>query len=440
MVWCVTGPTWGVTRPASSRAHHVSLAPQARRLKPLLTYYTGVIPRAVRTSSDSGAGPLLRAAAALAFLLGLGPAAGAQELAFPGGVIWQLRLDPPPAELPAFDDHSSYLVLQDGNVRAIDHATGETRWTAPAASSVRPASSGRHLAGADGSMAWAIDTSSGRAEWRHELGAGTDVTPAVTPDGPVFLTDAGDLALLAWGDGHEVWRVRMPGAVSAPVEASGDRVWVGLDDGRVQAIRLADGSTAWSKTLGARILGMTAIGDRVFVGAVDNFLYALKAGDGGVAWRWRTGGDVVGHAVADSRRVYFTSLDAMVRAVDRRHGDLRWQRPLTTRPVGEPQLAGTQVIVAGVAPELRAYRASDGGMAAAAPLPGRPLHGPFLAPETAAAPARLVVLTAGGHLMAIGQTVEPMLVPLDMTSWKKLPPETAPVTVDGRSRDRRQAR
>ena len=103
-------------------------------------------------------------------------------------------------------------------------------------------------------------------------------------------------------------------------------------------------------------------------------------------------------------------------------------------------LAGTQLIVAGVSPELRAFRTSDGGMVAWAPVPGRPLHGPFLAPETAAAPTRLVVLTAGGHLMAIGQTVEPMLVPLDMTSWKKLPPEIAPVTVDGRSRDRRQAR
>ena len=360
---------------------------------------------------------------ALAALLAPCPAARAQELVFPGGVIWQLRVDPPPAQLPAFDDRSAYLALRDGSVRAIDHATGDTRWTAPASTSVRPASSGRRLAGADGATAWALDAASGLPAWRHGLGAGAAATPVVTPAGAVFLTDAGDLVLLAWEDGHEVWRVRMTGPVSAPVEASGDRVWVALDDGRVQAIRLADGSTAWTKDLGARILGLTPIGDRIFAGAVDNFLYALKAKDGGVAWRWRTGGDVVGNAVADTRRVYFTSLDAMVRAVDRRHGDLRWQRPLTTRPVGEPLLAGTQVIVAGVAPELRAYRVSDGGMTATAPLPGRPLHGPFLAPEIVSAPARIVVLTAGGHLIAIGRTVEPRLVPLDMTTWKKLPPE-----------------
>jgi len=79
--------------------------------------------------------------------------------------------------------------------------------------------------------------------------------------------------------------------------------------------------------------------------------------------------------------------------------------------------------VAGVSPELRAYRTSDGGLTASAPLPGRPLHGPFLAPETPSAPARLVVLCAGGHLMAIGQTVEPMLVPLDVLPGRTLPPE-----------------
>jgi outer membrane protein assembly factor BamB len=355
------------------------------------------------------------------------PEARAQELAFPGGVIWQVTLDPPPAQLPAFDTRSAYLVLRDGRVRAVDHATGATRWTAPASSTVRPASSGRHLVGADGVAAWAIDAESGREAWRRDLGSGAAAVPAIAPAGAVFLTEQGDLVLLAWVDGREVWRARMPAPVSAPVVAGPDHAFVGLDDGRLLALRLSDGATAWTRTLGARILELTPINDRLFAGASDNFLYALKPKDGHLAWRWRTGGDVVGHAVADDRRVYFTSRDAMLRAVDRRHGDLRWQRPLTTRAVGGPTLAGTQAIVAGISPELRAFRASDGGMTATAPLPGRPLHGPFLAPESASAPLRLVLLTAGGHLLAIGQTVEPMLVPLDGLPGKKLPPEVLPV-------------
>jgi outer membrane protein assembly factor BamB len=366
-------------------------------------------------------------ALALALLPGPVAQARAQELAFPGGVIWQITVDPPPAQLPAFDERSAYLVLRDGRVRAVDHATGSTQWTSPASSTVRPASSGRHLVGADGVTAWAIDAESGREVWRHDLGSGAAAVPATTPAGAVFLTEQGDLVLLAWVDGREVWRARMPAQVSAPVVAGPDRVWVGLDDGHVLALRLTDGATAWTKALGARILELTPLADRLFTGASDNFLYALKVKDGDLAWRWRTGGDVVGHAVADDRRVYFTSLDAMLRAADRRHGDLRWQRPLTTRAVGGPVLAGTQVIVAGASPELRAFRTSDGGTSVPALLPGRPLHGPFLAPESASAPARLILLTAGGHLLAIGQTVEPMLVPLDVLPGEMLPPEVLPV-------------
>jgi outer membrane protein assembly factor BamB len=366
-------------------------------------------------------------AAALAALPALVSPAFSQDLAFPGGVIWQLTFDPPPVQLPAFDSHSAYVVLAGGELRAIDHQDGTPRWTSPTASTVRPASSGRHLVGADGPTAWALDAASGQAAWRRDLGARVSAAPVVAAPGAVFQTEAGDLALLAWEDGREVWRVRLPAPVSAPIAAGPGLAWVGLDDGRVLAIDLADGATRWTRTLGARVLGLTPADDRVFAGAADNLFYALKAKDGGVAWRWRTGGDVGGSAVADARRVYFTSLDAMLRASDRRHGDLRWQRPLTTRAVGAPVLAETRVIVAGVSPELRAFRTSDGGMEAFAPLPGRPLQGPYLATETVSAPARLVLLTAGGHLMAIGQTVEPMLVPLDVLPGRKLPPEVLPV-------------
>jgi outer membrane protein assembly factor BamB len=453
MVWCVnrTGFITCVRRPAhsartgdepASKPGVIACArrpnsPRGKVLKQLLTYYTGVVPRADNASANRcglvdprsrlrawrGAGLAL----ALALLPGPVPEACAQELAFPGGVLWQITFDPPPAQLPAFDDRSAYVVLQGGSVRAVDHASGSIRWTSPASSTVRPASSGRQLVGAEGVAAWALDAVSGREVWRRDLGANAAAVPAVTPDGAAFLTEKGDLVLLSWADGREVWRAQMPARVSAPLAAGLDRVWVGLDDGRVMAIRLTDGATAWTRPLGARILGMTPIGDRLFAGASDNFLYALRARDGDLAWRWRTGGDVVGEAVADGRQVYFTSLDAMLRAVDRRHGDLRWQRALTTRAVGGPALAGTQVILAGVSPELRAFRTSDGGMAASTPVPGRPLHGPFLAAAAAAAPARLILLTAGGHLLAIGQTVEPSLVPLDILPWTKLPPEELPV-------------
>jgi outer membrane protein assembly factor BamB len=363
---------------------------------------------------------------ALGWIFWPSPPLRAQELAFPGGVIWQLTFTPPPAQIPAFDTHSAYLVLRDGTVCAVDHATGLKRWSVPASSTVRPVSSETVLVGADGKNAWGLDAMTGDPRWQRDLGATPEAEPVATPAGALFLTGDGDLVLLAWQDGREAWRGRLPGRVSAPMAPGPDRVWIGLDDGRVLAIRLADSGVLWTKPLGARILGITPLGDRLVVGSADNFLYALNASNGDTEWRWRTGGDVVGKAASDGRRVYFTSLDAMLRALDRRHGDLKWQRPLASRAVGGPVLAGTALILAGVSPELRAFRTSDGGNTASAPVPGRPLHGPFLAQATDAAPLRLVLLAAGGHLLAIGQTVEPMLVPLDVLPGRKLPPEVLP--------------
>jgi outer membrane protein assembly factor BamB len=383
-----------------------------------------VIRRAIRTSSRRIG---VRAVGAAAALLCLCPArAQPQDLAFPGGIIWQVTLAPPPVQIPAFDDRRVYVAMGDDSIRAFDHATGTSLWTTQQRSTVRPSASGRYLAGADGATAWALDADSGAVAWTRDLGARVSAVPAVTGAGAAVLTEAGDLVLLAWADGREAWKVRLPGVPSAPLAADGDRLYLGFPDGRVRALALADGTTAWERTLGGRVLGMTPIGDRLFTGADDNFLYALKVRDGGAAWRWRTGGDVVAPAVADDRRVYFTSLDAMLRAMDRRHGDLRWQRPLAARAVGGPAMAGTAVVVAGVSPELRAFRTSDGGLLATAPLPGRPLHGPYLAHAGPTAPTRVIVLTAGGHLLALGQTVEPMLVPLEVIPGRKLPPEVLP--------------
>jgi hypothetical protein len=125
--------------------------------------------------------------------------------------------------------------------------------------------------------------------------------------------------------------------------------------------------------------------------------------------------------------VYFLSLDAMLRAIDLRHGDLRWQRPLAARPVGRPALAGHVLVIASVSPELRGFETEDGKPAGILPLPGRALHGPLVAAARGATPARLLVTTAGGQVLAIGQLAEPPLVPLEFLPGTPVGPEVLPV-------------
>jgi len=342
-------------------------------------------------------------------------------------VIWQFALPAPPAQLPAFDDARLYVALRNGTLIALDHATGLPAWSAGRDATVAPLSMGRSLVGASGTTAWALDAATGSLRWQRDLGAVVVLAPISTDAGPLFLTGANDAVLLASEDGREIWRQPLSGRATSSAAGAGGRAWVGLDDGRVLAMQTSNRAIQWTRTLPGAALVVTPFGDRLLVGSADNFLYALRVKDGSIAWRWRTGGDVVGAAAADARRVYFVSLDATLRAIDLRHGDLRWQRPLAARPVGGPALAGDMLVVASVSPELRGFKTGDGGLAGSVPLPGRAFHGPIVAAARGPTAARILITTAGGQVLAIGQTVEPRLVPLEFLPGTPLGPEVLPV-------------
>jgi len=169
----------------------------------------------------------------------------------------------------------------------------------------------------------------------------------------------------------------------------------------------------------------------VLVGSTDNFFYAFDAATGDDRWRWRTGGDVVG-AAASHDRVYFASLDNILRCVDRESGNQQWKTDLPTRPAGPPFAVGDVVVVAGVSPRLDAYAGKDGepsgSYLAGADLVGEPAIDPNLQPFQVA----LAVFTRDSRVAALCPTrmrlPDPPLVPLVTLPGRELPPERRPVS------------
>ncbi len=68
----------------------------------------------------------------------------------------------------------------------------------------------------------------------------------------------------------------------------------------------------------------------------------------------------MGAAIADDERVYFTSLDTVVRALDRGHGAQRWRQPLPWRPRTGPLRVGNTLVASGIAVDLRGYAMDTG--------------------------------------------------------------------------------
>jgi outer membrane protein assembly factor BamB len=292
---------------------------------------------------------------------GTKPPAGAAGLPlFPLRVRWTAELEAPASAGIVTDGTRVFVPLAAGGLLAVNADTGATLWKADVTSSLRPATDDTHVyvVGKEGLQA--LDTATGQAGWRVPL-AGAVSAPLVARSGWVIAAlDTGEVLALRGTDGTVVWRQKVGAPVTAMPAINGDRLYLPGTDGIVRAVTVSTGAALWSQTLGGSIVTIAPLGARVYVGSTDNFFYCLDDASGRVRWRWRAGADPVGDAIADDERVFFSSLDTVVRALDRGHGAQRWRQPLPWRPRTGPLRVGSTLVAAGIALDLRGYAMDTG--------------------------------------------------------------------------------
>ncbi len=107
----------------------------------------------------------------------------------------------------------------------------------------------------------------GRAQWRRPV-AGR-VASLDWDTGWLFAsTEAGPLLAIRATDGEVLWQRDLGSPLSgAPPAPSGDRLYLGLKDGRVLAMSLQTGEEIWTQKLAESAAGILPVADRVFVGA-----------------------------------------------------------------------------------------------------------------------------------------------------------------------------
>ncbi len=356
------------------------------------------------------------------------PEASAALPLFPLRVRWSTEFGAPPAAGPVTDAARVYVPLTSGAIVAVDADTGAGVWSVEGLAGTHPLAvdaDGVYVVVESGLVA--LDAATGRERWRLPLDERVSA-PVVARAGwiVVGLTGGAVLAVRA-ADGTPVWTRTYPTPIVSPAVIHGDRLYLPGADARIRAARIEDGTLVWEQAVGGAVLTIAPLGNRVYVGADDNFFYALDERQGRRRWRWRSGGDPIGEASADERRVFFSSLDTVVRALDRGHGAQLWRRPLPWRPRSGPLLVGTTALVAGVGLDLRGFATDTGnpvGEFALSPDRLEVLEGvPVVVPRERLPGAYVVVALADGRLLALehafGLTVEPLT---------RLPGETMAIT------------
>jgi outer membrane protein assembly factor BamB len=338
---------------------------------------------------------------------------------FPVVPRWSLALASQLTVPPAYDDQRVFFSLEGDRIAAYDIISGIRSWLITARPQMQPVGGGGLLFVVEPETLSALDAGDGSIVWRMPFTEELATLPVFDNGWLVLATATSELLALRATDGHVLWRKTLESPANAPPALAADRVYVPTSGGRIVALQVETGEQIWDRKLGGAANDIVALDDRLYVGSADNFFYCVTAKDGRVAWRWRTGGDTMGQPVVDERRVYFVSLDNVLRALDLKSGVQHWMRPLTLRPAWGPALAGATIAVAGLNASARAFDVKDGKPAGETPA-GAEISAPPHALEHPHTRAPMLLLVTRDIAKGAGAT-------LVMRSFEPVPTPVAPL-------------
>ena len=321
--------------------------------------------------------------------------------------VLEVALDAQPAAPAAFDQASAFLPLKGGRLVAIDLRSGRVRWTSESSTTWAPSVDANLVVVAGDELLTALDAATGRPIWRVPVTGGFSAPPTAAGGWVIGAPRSGDVLAIRATDGRVLWTRQLGSTVRVRPVVTATGVYVSLDDGRVVALDLTTGAPRWERQLGGPPADLLVLDDRLFVGADDKYFYSLKTSDGGERWKKRIGARPAGPAAVDAKRVYYVALDNILWALDRNNGGEKWREPLPMRPSGGPLVVGDVVVVAGVAAEVRAYRALTGEEAGKSESQADLASAPQLVPAEVPALTAIALMTRSGVFMMLSRRVEP---------------------------------
>jgi outer membrane protein assembly factor BamB len=349
-------------------------------------------------------------------LLALGSASANSRTAavlslVPARPVWTLALNNSITAPPAYDGSRVFFSIDQNRLVAYDIASGRQLWLVDASPTFQPATGDGLIfvpeaetltarRAADGSIAWQVPMEQPLAT---RLVSGSGWLIGVTASGTVLAFRA--------EDGHLVWQRDVGGPGHGAPALAADRVYVPAADGQILALQVTDGAVVWERRIGGVPNEVLALDQRIYAGSSDNYFYCLLARDGKIDWRWRTGADVIGMPVADARRVYFVSLDNVLRGMNLVSGSQEWMRALPVRPAGGPALAGATIVVSGQSQTIRTFDVKTGAPAQDIGAGDEVAAPPYvLTQEGTALPMLLITmrnLAKGASATLMVRTIEP---------------------------------
>jgi outer membrane protein assembly factor BamB len=336
--------------------------------------------------------------------------------------VFRVPLESSASAAPALLGERAFVPLREGRLASVDLKDGRVLWTIDMPSAHAPAAGDGLVFVPAGDRLSAVDVH-GTQRWSVPVNGGFSVPPLWDAGWLLAPTAGGEVLCLRARDGAVLWTRSLGAPAAARPVIAGARTFIPLRDGRLIALDLRSGEVLWEQQLAGAPAVPLALEERLFVGAAGRRFYSLSTETGRPHWVWTSmGGAVNAGPVLDTRNVYFTAFDNVLRALDRFNGSQRWKAGLPFRPYGDPILLGDLVLVTGVGPEARAYRTSDGRLAAefngtsdlAAPPRVVPTTTPELATIVLVTRTRELLLLRRQSMIPVVPAIQPFGIPVQL--------------------------
>ncbi len=244
-------------------------------------------------------------------------------------ILWERLTDPrdsgKPTDVtaPVYYEGLVYFAFLDGDLVAVDAATGKQAWERNLHSHLESspmAVGGTLYLGTDTTDVVALRASDGKVLWRFNSPGAIKASPSFH-DGRIFVADyEGSMFCLEAASGKPVWRTnttRVPpfgegGFYSSPAVAFG-HVYAARNDGTVFGFDEGTGRVSWSFPTHDFVYGSPAVArvpgtpPSVYIGSESGRFYALDALNGKQRWGYDVGGPVPGTATVIGHTVYTSS-------------------------------------------------------------------------------------------------------------------------------------
>ncbi|QZX98854.1 PQQ-binding-like beta-propeller repeat protein [Halobaculum rubrum] len=250
---------------------------------------------------------------------------------------WRTSLDEPLGDIPediptpcvAFE--SVFVGSKNGKLYSLNAVTGNRNWTISTSSEITTpvAASNGQVYFIDDAVN-AVNADSGEVIWRFDKEFFFESGLGLVDETVYVGSSGGTMYALDGSDGSVVWSTDLGGEVRAPPAVTDETVYVGTENGNFFALSRTDGAPEWTTELNQDVITSPAVSDeRVFIGGEgQSDFYAFDRSSGSVEWTAFISEEEASvrasPAVADGV-VFITQGD--LRAIDAKTGEDLWRYP-----------------------------------------------------------------------------------------------------------------